>query len=73
MARTKGSVSFSEITLAELNEKFKPDAVILVSLKFLKANGMSRVGVYANSVPSVPSVLAPQEETHVVSIQEVTA
>ena len=70
MARTKGSVSFSEITLAELNEKFKPDAVILVSLKFLKANGMSRVGVYANSVPNAP---APQEETHVVSIQEVTA
>lgn len=39
--RTKGSFSFASITLADLNARFKPDAQILVSVRFLRANGMT--------------------------------
>ena len=72
MGRTAGSVSFAEITLAELSEKFQPASKILVSLRFLRANGMGDCGnpIRSNYSNTRPVEAAP--EVQEVSIQEIT-
>jgi hypothetical protein len=71
VARTKGSISFCEVTLAELNEKFRPESKILVSIRFLRMNGMVDAGkpIYSN-YNNVQSAGA-QPEIQEVSIQEI--
>lgn len=71
MGRTIGSVSFCEITLAELNERFKPDAKIMVSLRFLRINGMGNCGDPIRSNYNNVKASGPQPEIQEVSIQEI--
>jgi len=43
MARTKGAVSFLSVTLAELNEKFGPSAIIKVSIVQARETGLKGI------------------------------
>jgi hypothetical protein len=71
MARTKGSVSFAEISLAELNAKFKPESLILVSLRFLRMNGMSDSGKAIYNTYDNVKAAGEQPQIQEVSIQEI--
>jgi len=42
--KTKGSTSYTGVTLGELNKFFKEDAVIEVSKKYLKKN--NKLGIF---------------------------
>lgn len=46
MARTKGAVSFLSVTLAELNEKFGPSAIIKVSIVQARETGLKGIAEY---------------------------
>jgi hypothetical protein len=72
MGRSLGSVSFAEITLAELNAKFQPASKILVSLRFLRANGMGDCGNPIRSNYNNTKAASPEPEITEVSIQEIT-
>jgi hypothetical protein len=73
MGRSLGSVSFAEITLAELCERFQPSAKIMVSLRFLRMNGMADSGTPIRSNYNNLKPPDPEPEIQEVSIQEIKA
>jgi len=73
MGRSLGSVSFAEITLEELNSKFQPSSKIMVSLRFLRANGMGDCGNPIRSNYNNVKAAGPAPEIQEVSIQEIKA
>jgi hypothetical protein len=47
--RTKGSVSFSTVSLSSLNEVLRPDAKVLVSRRFAEGLGISNKPISATT------------------------
>lgn len=58
--RTKGSVSFSTVSLSELNDVLKPDAKVLVSRRFAENLGISNKPVSATT-KNLDALSAPIE------------
>jgi len=72
MARTKNSFSFAEVTLAELNSKFKEDAKILVSVRFLRANGLMKEATPCRSTYDNVQAAGEAPSIQEISIKEIT-
>lgn len=75
--RKKGSTSFTQISLRELNAIFKEDALITVSKAFINsigATGIKRVALTVNNAPVETEqqikVAAPEVEAEIEEVAE---
>jgi len=69
--RTKGATSHIFVSLAELNAKFKPDAIIPIARRFADLNGLNGKAAFATTETMVAAGNQPALEEKIQLVESV--